>query len=166
MRRDIGLPADKIDHLLRDRIEEHSVDGEIAPLRVFFRRGKMHRAGMSSIEVSVIRTKGRYFELKTVFQHDDHAEMRADRVGVRENLLHDFRPRIRRDVEILWGQTADHVAHAAAGEIRDVAASAQSRRDFARDFFHGRGFHADHCSRFAVRSATRACYGDSCPPIW
>ena len=39
----------------------------------------MHRAGVPAVDVSVIGAKGGHLELKTVLQHDDHAEMRADR---------------------------------------------------------------------------------------
>ena len=56
---------------------------------------------MPAVDISFIGAKGRHFELKIVLEHDDHAEMRADCVGMREKLLHGFRSRICDDVVIL-----------------------------------------------------------------
>ena len=83
---DISAAADEIDHVIRDRIIKHSVDREIAPFRVFVRRRKMHRARMPSVDVSLVRAKGRDLKLKTVLQHDDHAKMRTDRVTCAEKV--------------------------------------------------------------------------------
>src|SRR5439155_10267777 len=138
---DIGAAADKIDHLLRDRIIKHSVDGEIAALRVLFRRRKMHSARMPSINVSVIGTKGRHLELKTVLHHDDHTKMGADCERAWEKRLHGFGARVGNNVVIFRDQTAYHVTYAASREVRDMAALTQTRGNYARHLFHGRGFH-------------------------
>ena len=69
---------------LRRRIEEHPVDREVAPRRVFFRGREMHLGRSATIEISAIRAEGRDLELKSIFEDHDHAEMRADRVGARE----------------------------------------------------------------------------------
>ena len=89
------------------------------------------------IQICAVRSKCRNFKIESILDHNDDAEVRADRVGVRENLLDNVRRRIGRDVEIFCRQTADHVAHATAREISDMAGRAQPLCDFSRSFFHG-----------------------------
>src|SRR5205085_9486562 len=86
-RLDVRAAANKINHLLCNRIIKHSVNREIAAFSVLFWRGKMHGAGMSAIHVSIVGTKRRHLELETVFDHEDHPKMRANRVGARKKLL-------------------------------------------------------------------------------
>src|SRR5438094_6814226 len=118
----------------------------------------MHSGGMSSIDVSIIRTKGCHFELKTVLQHDDYAKMRADGVRAREKRLDGFGSRAGSDVVVLRRYAANDVADTTTSEVRDVPLATQSLDDLPRRFFHRRSFHCNHCSRFAVRSATRASF--------
>src|SRR6266699_2522707 len=101
----------------------------------------MHRAWVPTVDISVIGAKGGYVKLQAVLQHDNYAEMRTDRVRAREKRLHSFRARVGSDVVILRCQTAHHVAHATACEVRDVPLLTQACRDFARALFHGRRFH-------------------------
>ena len=101
----------------------------------------MHRAWVPAVDVSVIGAKGGYLKLKAVFQHDDYTEMRTDRVRAREKRLHGFRARVSSDVVILGCQTAHHVAHATACEVRGVPLLSQTRRHFTRALFHGRRVH-------------------------
>src|SRR4029078_6367274 len=101
----------------------------------------MHRAWVPAVDISVIGAKGGYLKLQAVLQHDNYAEVRTDRVRAREKRLHSFRARVGGDVVILWCQTAHHVAHATACEVRDVPLLTQARHDFARALFHGRRFH-------------------------
>jgi hypothetical protein len=75
---------------------------------------------MPAVDISVIGTKGGYLKLQAVIQHDNHTEMRTDRVRAREKRLHSFRARVSSDVVILRCQTAHHVAHATAREVSDV----------------------------------------------
>src|SRR5215470_14079708 len=100
----------------------------------------MHRAWMSTVDVSVIGAEGGDLKLKAVFQDNDHTEMRTYRVGAREKGLHSFRARVGSDVVILRHQTAHHVAYATAREVRDVPLLTQARCDFTRALFHGRRF--------------------------
>src|SRR5947207_12555963 len=104
----------------------------------------MHGARPSAIDVSIIGTKGGHFELEAVFHNEDHPKMRANRIGVWKNFLHNFRLGIGGDIEIFWGFAADDVAHAASGEIRNMAALAQTGGNFPRRLFHRRSsFHLD-----------------------
>src|SRR5205085_8100147 len=100
---EIAAAPDKIDDLFLFRIEEHPVDGEVAPRGVLFRACEMHLHRMPSIEVSAVRSKGRDLELKSIFEHNDDAEMRADCVSARKDFLDDLRPRVGRDIEIFCG---------------------------------------------------------------
>src|SRR6266436_9005930 len=101
----------------------------------------MHRAWVPAVDVSIIGAKSGYLKLQAVLQHDNYAEMRTNRVRAREKRLHSFRARVGGDVVILRCQTAHHVAHATACEVRDVPLLTQACRDFARALFHGRKFH-------------------------
>src|SRR5207247_4271286 len=94
-----------------------------------------------AVDISVIGAKAGYLKLKAIFQHDNNAEMRTDRVRAREKGLHSFRARVGGDVVILRCQTAHHVAHATACEVCDVPLLAQASRDFTRGLFHGQRFH-------------------------
>src|SRR5215216_5178864 len=98
----------------------------------------MHRARVSSVDVSFVGAKGRNLELKIVFQHDDDAKMRTDRVGARKKFLHGFRLRVGGDVEILWYFATNDVAHATASEISDMTVLPQPCGDLARRLFHRR----------------------------
>src|SRR5947207_10336013 len=91
----------------------------------------MHGARPSAIDINVIGTKGCHFELEAVFHHEDHPKMRANRIGAWKNFLHNFRLGVGSDIEVLRSFAADDVAHAASGEIRNMAALAQTRGNFA-----------------------------------
>src|SRR5438552_8394564 len=98
----------------------------------------MHGARVPPIDICFVRTKGRYFELETVFQHDDYAKMRADRVRSLEKLLHNFWPGIGGDIEVFRRLAADDIADATASEVRDMTALPQTRGNFSRRLFHRR----------------------------
>src|SRR5438105_1033408 len=91
-----------------------------------------------SVDIGVVATKGGDFELESVLEHDDDAELRAYRVGAREDLLDCLGPRIGCDIDVFGGLAADQITHATAREIRDRAVVAQSRDYFPRRRFHRR----------------------------
>ena len=45
----------------------------------------MNLAGATPVQIDIVGAEGRDFELESVFQNNDDAEMRADRIGAREN---------------------------------------------------------------------------------
>ena len=103
----------------------------------------MHGNGPPSIDINVVGAKGRHFKLKSIFDHNNHAEMRANRVGAWKNFLHQLRSRVGRDVDVLRRFAADNIAHTTSGEVGDVTALAQTRSNFARCLFHrGSCFHS------------------------
>ena len=87
----------------------------------------MHFGRPPAIEVGAIRAECRDLELKSIFEDDDHTEMRAHRVGPGKYLLDRFRRRVGRDVEILRSLAAKKVPHASAGEVGHVTGRAQGR---------------------------------------
>ena len=117
----IRSTANEIDDLILFGIEEHPVDGEVPPRRVFLGCREMHFDRTPPIEISAIRAKGRDLELESVLEHHDHAEMRPDRVGARKDLLHDFRPRIGGDVDVFRHLTPQQIAHTTARRSRPCA---------------------------------------------
>src|SRR5204863_278407 len=112
----IGPATDEIDHFVLHGIEKHSVDREIAPPRIFLWRGKMNLARTTSVQINIVGTEGRDFELESVFQNDNDSEVRADRISAREQFLHFLRARVGGDVDVFRRKLTHHVAHAAAGE--------------------------------------------------
>src|SRR5262249_60428036 len=99
------------------------------------------------VNVSVVGSKCCHLKLEIIFQYDDHAKMRADRIGSWKKSLHRFRPCVGGNVVVFWRQTTDHVAHTPAGEVRDVPLLAQAGGDFARPFFpSGRVYSRSGCA--------------------
>src|SRR5207248_426143 len=115
----------------------------------------MYRRRSASIQIDIVETKRRDFELKFVFYNNDHAEMSANSMRARKNFLHLFGSCIRHNINVLGRATADHVADAPAGEVGHVAMTAQARTNLSRRFFHERCFHllqAIHrTARFTLR---------------
>src|ERR687891_97813 len=109
----------------------------------------MHCAGVPSVDIRLVGTKRRHFKLETVFQHDDDAKMRTDRVGARKKFLHSFWLRVGGDVEILWRFATNDVAHATASERRDMAVLSQTRGNLACRLFHRRKSSLFHVSILA-----------------
>src|SRR4051812_29668878 len=78
----ILLPADVIDHAIVDRVEEQTVNGEVAALGVFLSRGEPHAGWMPAVVVRHIGAKSGDFDLTSVQPHQDHAKRRADGLRV------------------------------------------------------------------------------------
>ena len=137
-RLEVRAAANEIDHFLCSRIEEHSVNREIAPGRILFGSRKMDLGRSASVEISAIRAKGRDLKLKPAFQDNNHSEMRAHRISPRKNFLHRLRSGVGRDVDVLRRFASEEIAHTTAGEICDVPMIAQSRHHLMGDGFHFR----------------------------
>src|SRR5205085_6702238 len=124
------------------------------PRRVFLRAGEMHFHRTSAIEISAIGTKGRDLELESIFQHHDHPEMRANCIGARKQFLHEFRPRVRSNVDVLGHLAAQQIAHATAREVGHMLRGAQALCYIASREFHWRGgFHGN--ASFGLRIKTK-----------
>ena len=118
---EVGLAADEVDELVRDRIVEHAVDGEVAAVGVFLGRGEGDHLGTASVDVFVVGAEGGDLEGAAVFHDQDDAEVGADGLGVGEKFLH---------LGGFGGGGDVIVAYAAAGEIGGVAGLLQAAGDF------------------------------------
>ncbi len=119
------LTADVVDHLFRQRIEEHPVDREIAALGIRFRIGERDAFGPPSIEVTPLcaescdfngKHTGVAFRLRR--QDNDHAKARADseRAAVTEQITHVIGQGGSRDVEVLRLTSEKEIPNTTAGE--------------------------------------------------
>ena len=122
----VGLAADEVDELVRDRIVEHAVDGEVAAVGVFLGRGEGDHLGTASVDVFVVGAEGGDFEGAAVLHDEDDAEMGADGLGVGEKFLHLGGFGRGGDVIVVRVESEEFVPHAAAGEIGDVAGLLQA----------------------------------------
>ena len=144
--------ADEINHGVVSRIEEHAVNREIAAARVFFRRREVHFCRVPAVEINAVGPESRDLELQVIFQNDDDAEMRANRVGAAEDFLHFLRARVGRDIDILGRLAANQIAHATACEVGGVPGRAQSIAQSARGHFHRRHLHEEKLNHRGTES--------------
>ena len=115
------LPADEVDHLAVDGVEEHAVDGEIAAGGVFAGGTEGDVIGMAAVAVFRVLAEGGHFDhaRRPRPQHGDHAESGAQRQGplVAEQGA-DFRRRGAGGHVVVLGPAAQQfVADAAARPI-------------------------------------------------
>src|SRR3989441_1044223 len=96
----VRQPADEVDHLAAEGVEEEPVDGEVAALGVRTRRAEVDARRAAAVHVGVVRAEGRHLERHPVLDHQDDAELRADRHGAPEERLHGLRGRAGGDVEV------------------------------------------------------------------
>ncbi len=134
----IGLAADVVDELVRGRVEEHAVDGEVAALRVFLRRGGRDGHGMPAVHVGAVLAEHRDLEKFLALAHADDAERLADEIGHApgEEVLHFLRRRARGHVPVLGRDAEQVIAHAAAREISGVAGALQAGDNVTRPRVH------------------------------
>ena len=148
-------------------IEQQAIDGEIAPLHVFFGiAGIADFIGMTAVAVQPIAAKRRNFNAvaggwwlvtscrvdrrsaQIVRRNQHHAKLRAHGISFGE-YFHHFR----------WGGVGGHVvirrlaaqqqiAHTSADQVSLVVALAQSAHDFNRRSVHGKSANID-CSHAA-----------------
>jgi hypothetical protein len=55
--------ADKIDHFSTNRIKEHPIDGEVAPMGILFGRTEMNGFGAPPIDIGTIASKSRDLDM-------------------------------------------------------------------------------------------------------
>ncbi len=146
----VGAPADKIQHVVAvQRIHEQSVDGEVAPLHVFFRRlGILHLVGMSAVGIDSIAAKRRHLNGMRMFgwkdvafavfrdRHQHNPELRAHRVGLGKDSQDLVRNGISGDVVVGGFKAQQHVAHTSPGEVSLKAVAAKLANHIDRMLFH------------------------------
>ena len=126
---------------LEDGVEHHAVDGEVAAEDIFLRRrGEADFGGVAAVEVGDVGAKcsnlGDNFAgvagcggIVEVLADQNDAELGADGEGLREHGEDDVRMRAGGNVEIFRLDAEEHVAHAAAGEVRLVAGGTEPDDD-------------------------------------
>ena len=78
----IGLAADVVDQRIADRVQEHAIDGDVAPPRVFLRRAEAHRGRMPAVEIHIVGAKGGHLDGLAILDDDDHTELHTNRNGL------------------------------------------------------------------------------------
>src|SRR5271170_5822636 len=79
-RAQIGPAVNVVENFVRARIEQQTIDGEIAPQYVFFRRRREnHAVRMPPIGIACIGTKSGDFDLRSLLGNENHAELRTNR---------------------------------------------------------------------------------------
>ena len=135
--------ANKIENLVRDRIEHHPIDGEIAALHIFARiLAEAHLVRMTAVGVAHIGAKGRDLDgapwlgscreglarpravagrspCSSRNQHDP--KLLAHRKRLRKDLHHLLRSSVGSDVIVGRLATKQQIAHASADEVCLVA---------------------------------------------
>ena len=135
-RGEVGPTADEVDHLVGNGVEEHAVDGEIAAFGVAPGRGEGDIDGAAAVDVDAVGAEAGDLELRLAIQDADDTEVRADGDCAREQRLHLLGAGAGGDVEVVRGDAAELVAHAAAREVGDVARPLQTGGDGAGGGFH------------------------------
>src|SRR5438094_664020 len=100
----ILLSANKIDHTIVDRVEEQTIDREIAALGVLLGGGEAHANRVASVFILHIRAKRRDFDLAAAQAHEDHPKRGADGLRVVEEFSHALGRRVSRNVVVFWIQ--------------------------------------------------------------
>jgi len=121
----VSLTGDVINHTTAVRIVEQPVDREIPAKNVISRIGKDNAAGASAINIFLVRSERCHFKGMPAMDHKDHAELNADRLGVREDLHDLFGHCACCDVVIRGLEIHHHVAHTAADKVGFVPLAAQ-----------------------------------------
>ena len=97
--------------------------------RVLLFGAEGHLVGMPTVGVRAVGSERGHFDVMPEAPYQHHPELRAHVTSAGEELVYPGRHGIRDDVVVLGGPVEDHVAHAAAGEQRAMAAGAQLRHD-------------------------------------
>ena len=97
----VGAPADEVQHLARIRVEQQSVDGEVAALRVLGGVGfKVHRVGTAPVAILLVAAESGDLDLGEHVTYQDYAEVRPHAAGLRKQIHDAVGPGIGRDVVI------------------------------------------------------------------
>jgi len=134
----VGLSADKVQHLIGKWIEEQSVDREITTLRVLARVAEPYGVGMAAVGIFVVVAECSDFHLpdSAWAEQGNHAKCGADRQrpSVAEQAANGFRRSVGRHVVIFGNGAPQLIADAPARPVRQIAGGLQPS-----DHFDGEG---------------------------
>ncbi len=136
---EIGLALNVVEELIFEGIKKHAVDGEVAPLSIFFGGGESDGGGAAPVEVGAVDAEGGDFKNVIVEAESDDAEGFA--LGIRgfgEEGLDFVGGGGGGDIDIGIGAVEEGIADASSGVNGDVAGLGK----FLNDLF-GLGV-ADH----------------------
>src|SRR5262249_6545033 len=133
-RREVFLPADVIDDLAGERVEEHAVDGEVAPQGVLALGREDNRVGVSAVAVRDVGAEGgdlnlEYAVVAARTEYLDDTEAHADGDGAAEQFLHCIGGCGGGDVVVLGRQPQEFVADAASRPQGLVSGATQASDD-------------------------------------
>lgn len=117
----IVLALDKIMERLGDGVPEHRVDGEVAPLGIFFCGRKCDGIGMASVGIALIDPERGHFEEAAILFGDNDAEVPSDGIGVWKNVQDLIGGGCGGNVVIIGCALQELIAHTSAGPIGFVA---------------------------------------------
>ena len=69
---EVTLALNEIEHLLLEGVEKHAVDGEVAPLGVFFRRGESDGGRTATVQIGAVDPEGGDFKHMIALLEADH----------------------------------------------------------------------------------------------
>ena len=140
---EIGLAVDVVEEFVFEGIKKHAVDGEVAPLGIFFGGGEGDGGGAATVEVGTIDAEGGDFKNVIVEAESDDAEGFALGIGgFGEEGLDLVGGGGGGDIDIGIGALEEGIADASSGVNGDVA----SLGKFLNDLFslgvadHGLGW--------------------------
>jgi hypothetical protein len=142
---EVLLSTHEVEHLVIYRIEQQTVDGEVAALNVFaWISGEADLVGMTAVRVADVGSKGGDLNgvaltRGTLFFRDrdeDNSELCADCVSLGENAHDIFRDGIGSYVVVGRFTAEEQIAYAAAYEIRLMAMIPEGTNDRNGEFAH------------------------------
>ena len=147
-----------IEHRQLGGVEIHGVAGEVAPRGVLLAVAKNVVAQHAAVLVSLAAragAEGRDFH-GLLAEHDvNDLEAASDQAGAAEKLVHFLRVGVGGDVEILWFDAKQQVAHSAAHDVGLVALCLQRLADLARTAAQALGLDAVAFERDGFRLGGR-----------
>ncbi len=140
---EIGLALNVVEEFIFEGIKKHAVDGEVAPLGIFFGGGESDGGGATTVEVGPVDAEGGDFKNVVIEAEADDAEGFALRIGGFGKKGLDFvGGGGGGDVDIGIGALEEGIADATSGVHGDVAGLGK----FLNDLFglgvanHGSGW--------------------------
>ena len=119
---EIGLALDVVEEFVFEGIKKHAVDGEVAPLSIFFGGGEGDRGGSATVEVGTVDAEGGDFKNVIVEAESDDAEGFALWIGgFWEKGLDFVGGGGGGDIDIGIGALEECIADATSGVNGDVA---------------------------------------------
>ena len=118
-----------VDDCVNARVEEHAVDGEVAPLGVAARVAESDLIGMPTVAVAAVGTKRGHLDPLAVLPHQHDAELSPDLARRAKQPADLLRRGVGRDVVIARGLAEQQIAHATARQQRAVPGLAQAGSD-------------------------------------